>query len=208
MENQTDQNNDYPPHFSPLELPQLHAKEVHVSEERLVPQESEVEGPNTNLGLVLEEIFDTLPTKEDIQKPHMSVAVRLTDAITALETQMQMYKKWFDAEKRKYEQKRAFIESILENFMRNNYAETKIKTLSLPNSYKLNLKKAREGIEIVDEETAIKWAEENMPDILKIETKLSKTKIMEHLKNTGELPPGVEVKTPDNELSFSITEPK
>ena len=86
------------------------------------------------------------------------------------------------------------------------FQKTSNKTLKLPNGFKLQLRKSPEFIEIQNEQAAVDWAMKNNPSLLNTKVTIFKSRVLSHLKETGELPPGITVRQ-EKELSFSITNP-
>lgn len=154
---------------------------------------------------LLTQIFDELP-EEEIKKPSMSLAMKLTHKLKAMETQLDMYRNWLEDEKYRLESHKKFIYSMLEPFMVDYFQKTSNKTLKLPNGFKLQLRKSPESIEIQNEQEAVDWAMKNNPSLLNTKVTIFKSRVLSHLKETGELPPGITVRQ-EKELSFSITYP-
>lgn len=72
----------------------------------------------------------------------------------------------------------------------------------------LAVRTVRGGPRVVDEAAVFEWAEVDLPDAIKTQTvrKLDKDAVREHVRETGEVVPGVEL-VPDRE-SFSVKGPK
>ena len=155
---------------------------------------------------LLTQIFDELPAEEEIKKPSMSLAMKLTYKLKAMETQLEIYRNWLEGEKNRLESHKKFIYSVLESFMVDYFQKTSNKTLKLPNGFKLQLRKSPESIEIQNEQDAVDWAMKNNPSLLNTKVTIFKSRVMSHLKETGELPPGITVRQ-EKELSFSVTYP-
>lgn len=155
---------------------------------------------------LLTQIFDELPAEEEIKKPSMSLAMKLTYKLKAMETQLEIYRNWLEGEKNRLESHKKFMYSVLESFMVDYFQKTSNKTLKLPNSFKLQLRKSPESIEIQNEQEVVDWAMKNNPSLLNTKVTIFKSRVMSHLKETGELPPGITVRQ-EKELSFSVTYP-
>lgn len=167
----------------------------------------EIQNPKPETLDLLAQIFDELPAEEEIKKPSLSLAIKLTYKLKAMETQFDMYRNWLEGEKNRLESHKRFIYSLLEPFMLDYFQQTNSKTLKLPNGFKLQLRKSPETIEIQDEQAAIEWAKENNPSLLNAHITIYKSRVMSHLKETGELPPGITVRQ-EKALSFSISSEK
>lgn len=153
---------------------------------------------------MLMQIFDELPQNDEMDKPTISFAMKLTSKLKDMEIQLELYKNWLEGEKNRLESHKKFIYSLLEPFMINYFQKTNNKTLKLPNGFKLQLRKSPESIEIQNEQEAIEWAMKYNQSLLNTKITIFKSRVMSHLKETGELPPGITVKQ-EKELSFSIS---
>lgn len=179
----------------------------NLSSTQFETQKLETQNPKLETFEMLTQIFDELPAEEEIKKPSLSLAMKLTYKLKAMETQLEIYRNWLEGEKNRLESHKRFIYSLLEPFMIDYFQQTNNKTLKLPNGFKLQLRKSPESIEIQDEQTAIEWAKENNPSLLNVKITIFKSRVMSHLKETGELPPGITVRQ-EKALSFSISSEK
>jgi len=67
--------------------------------------------------------------------------------------------------------------------------EKKKRSISLP-SGKIGFRKTGGGIDITDEEKALKWAKEYCEEAVKVKESVLKTPLKKHLESTGEIPDG------------------
>ena len=65
----------------------------------------------------------------------------------------------------------------------------KRKSIALP-SGSIGFRKHAETLEVQDEAAAIEWARANCPEAVKITERLTKTELMAHFRENGELPDG------------------
>ncbi len=66
------------------------------------------------------------------------------------------------------------------------------KTLRLPDGT-LGFRSKRPIIQIQDEDRVLDWCRDNLPEAVKVRESVLKTPLNEHLKETGELPPGCDL---------------
>jgi phage host-nuclease inhibitor protein Gam len=66
------------------------------------------------------------------------------------------------------------------------------KTLRLPDGT-LGFRSKRPILQIEDEERVLEWCAQNLPDAVKTSRSILKTPLNEHLKETGEIPPGCDL---------------
>lgn len=104
---------------------------------------------------------------------------------------------WRDEEVAKLQKKIAWHESGLIAFLQ---VQGK-KTIKLINGT-LKRIKGRDRVDVLDADALTKWAESNGANLLRVKVEPDKKAIMDHIKNTGELPDGVDVVT--GEDSFKI----
>ena len=126
----------------------------------------------------------------------------LTTQLQRKQDQFEVYQQWIDGEKIRLRKFQDYVCEIAEMFSRAEYAETKTKTWSLPNSVKLQLRKRAESLEIQDEQQVILWAREHAPETLI--TTISKTRLHAYIKLTGVIPDGT-ILLNDQPLSFSLS---
>ena len=150
------------------------------------------------------QVLEELPTEEDINRPSLSLAVKLTHKLKTIDTQVEMYENWLAGEMNRLASQRKFIYSMLEPFMLDYYQKTTCKMLHLPNGSKLQLRKCPDSLDIENEDAAINWAMNNNPGLCSSRVNLMKAKVMDYIKETGVLPPGITIKQ-GKELSFSVS---
>ncbi|MDR4509600.1 MAG: hypothetical protein MRJ65_15460 [Candidatus Brocadiaceae bacterium] len=160
----------------------------------------------TTIGEQLSELFADLPSKEQLRSMPISTAVQLTNKMKAFDERIETYKGWYEREKAKVESQKDSIKTLLKPFMLEFYQKTQNKTLRLPNSCVLRLRKSSDSLSIDDEKEAIRWALIHNRQMTKTTVTLLKLEILKHMKICGELPPGVSVKAGEG-LYFSITLP-
>ncbi len=73
------------------------------------------------------------------------------------------------------------------------------KTLRLPDG-SLGFRKKRISLQIEDRELLLDWCRRNLPDAVKVEEDVLKTPLNEHLRETGEVPPGCDLNAGGDEF--------
>lgn len=73
------------------------------------------------------------------------------------------------------------------------------KTLRLPDGA-LGYRRRRMTLQIEDKEQLLEWCKSNLPDAVRIKEDVLKTPLNEHLKETGEVPPGCDVEPGGDEF--------
>jgi hypothetical protein len=73
------------------------------------------------------------------------------------------------------------------------------KTLRLPDGA-LGYRRRRMTLQIEDKEQLLEWCKSNLPDAVRVKEDVLKTPLNEHLKETGEVPPGCDVEPGGDEF--------
>ena len=156
--------------------------------------------------LAKQEEGESTQTLPDPKKMSLNHTVVLSDKYFQLEKRLEILKFWLENEKTKIEKQQKFIEDCCRGFMQNYMEQCGAKQLILPNGHKFGLRKSQDGIDIKDEEKAIKWCEENLKEACRVEVHLLKKPILAYIKSTGSVPTGIEFITAETKgLSFSIS---
>lgn len=178
----------------------------------------------------IEEVPDELLAGEPVPVPDADAANRLLRRLNRLDDNQHMVESTvqFELERIRTFQdnrmgqiarERAWLERCLEGFARQHFAATHEKSVRLPNGT-LKLAKPSKRLVVDDEQSAIKWAEENCPDAVK--TSLLKSKLPGQptggttqetedgevtaapiVTEDGEVVPGIHAETP-LALSFTV----
>lgn len=124
---------------------------------------------------------------------------------------------WLDAQRTRYEERISWYEGHAVAFLQRHRAaeleagiseDRLTKTLSLPgNVGKLTARMGRDRFDVTDEALAITWAQVNhRPELLNVKTTVAKRALADLLKETGEIPDGVELVPA--EVTFKLELPK
>lgn len=115
------------------------------------------------------------------------------DEIDRLEEQHRRRVKQLENEKTFFEER---FSRELEAFVKANLDGRK-KSIDFPHG-RAGFRKSRETIEIVDKDRNLEWAKKNCPNAVRKREYTTKTEQVKHLKETGELPVGCELKPSQN----------
>jgi len=148
----------------------------------------------------LEEAMPPIPEKVDF-----GLLTALTSKLKQKEAQFAVYSKWFEIEKIKLKKFNAYVSDSAELFARATHAETQLKSWTLPDGSRIQLRQKSASLIIQNMEQVILWARESCPEALQIT--VSKIQLRTHIKCTGEIPTGA-VLQKSQDLSFSISIPK
>lgn len=149
----------------------------------------------------LQDIFDQT-IQPEIQM-NLDLAIALTDEKRKREKKLTAIKTWYEAAKIAHEDFDKRVDGILEQFALSYFRETGSKTLVLPNGYRLSLREKADKLEIFDEEAAIAWAKGFTDEgLIKTKESVVVKMFMKHIKETGEIPPGTNLKAGEG-MSFS-----
>lgn len=124
---------------------------------------------------------------------------------------------WLDAQRTRYEERISWYEGHAVAFLQRHRAaeleagiseDRLTKTLSLPGGVgKLTARMGRDRFDVTDEEAAIAWAKRNdRADLLNVKTTVAKAPLAALLKETGEIPDGIEHHPA--EVTFKLELPK
>jgi hypothetical protein len=111
---------------------------------------------------------------------------------------------WKEAENKKLQGSMDFFTFLLEDYFRAlREADPKLKTLSLPHG-KLKVR-AQQPEYVIDERELIPWLKENnVPGALVLKETVSKAAIKSYVKDTGEVPIGVEIIDRPDKFSVEV----
>lgn len=134
---------------------------------------------------------------------NLPLAIALTEQRRKEQRKLKVILAWAETAKMAYEEKEQRIDFILEQFMLSYFLETSAKALVLPNGFRLSLREKSDKVDILDEVAAIAWAKGFTGEgFIKTKESIVVKMIAKHIKETGELPPGVKF-IPGEGLSFS-----
>jgi hypothetical protein len=110
---------------------------------------------------------------------------------------------WRDEENEKLERSISFFESLLHEFFHSQReSDPKLKTVKLPHG---SLKMRAQQPEFqYDETQLLPWAKENLPDAVVVKVSVSKTPVKKHIKETGEMVPGVTITERPEKFSVEV----
>jgi hypothetical protein len=99
---------------------------------------------------------------------------------------------WRNEENEKLQRSISFFESLLhEYFMQLREDDPKLKTMKLPHGT-LKMRAQQPQYEY-DESLMLPWAKKNLPEAVVVKESVAKTPVKKHIKDTGEMVPGVEI---------------
>lgn len=151
----------------------------------------------------LQAIFDEDYSSAGLTIEALPLAIRLTEQRRKEQKKLKVILAWAEAAKMAYEAKETRIDFILEQFMLSYFLETNAKALVLPNGFRLSLREKADKLEIFDEEAAIAWAKGFTDEgLIKTKESVVVKMFMKHIKETGEIPPGTNLKAGEG-MSFS-----
>lgn len=125
---------------------------------------------------------------------------------------------WAAAEIRRAEREEAFLMrrfgSELEDWCSAQIAQrgNRQRSLKLP-AGRVGFRRSRMAVEITDLATAVDWCRQHLPTAIIVTERLSKTLVSTFVHSTGELPDGVSIRPPRDEMyvlqpgNHSATEP-
>lgn len=122
----------------------------------------------------------------------------------ATKARIERERAWLDNQRTRYQERISWYEDHAVAFMQRHRAaeleagikpDRLTKTLELPGGVgKLTARAGRDRFEVPDEALAITWAQANdRPDLLNVKTTVDKRALAALLKETGEIPDGVEL---------------
>lgn len=123
--------------------------------------------------------------------------------IQTAQAEIERITSWRDEENGKLERSISFFESLLhEYFMQLREDDPKLKTVKLPHG---SLKMRAQQPEFqYDETQLLPWAKENLPDAVVVKVSVSKTPVKKHIKETGEMVPGVTITERPEKFSVEV----
>ncbi len=126
---------------------------------------------------------------------------------------------WAAAEIRRSEREEAFLMRRfgreLEDWCRHQLAAHghRQRSLNLP-AGRIGFRRTRMAVEIADPATALIWCRRHLPNAIVVTERISKTQLSTFVQSTGELPDGVSIRAPQDEMyvlqpavAISATEP-
>lgn len=153
----------------------------------------------------LQDIFaDTYMVPETITHNDFPLILRLTGERRKDEKKIEVMRAWMKDAEARHADRQTKIDSLLERFALEYYNKTGSKTLDLPFGHRLSLRAKSDRLEILDEDIAIKWAQEYQPELVKEKYSVGVKALLNYFKTTGEVPPGTEFNKGEG-LSFSCT---
>lgn len=135
----------------------------------------------------------------------------------ATKARIERERAWLDNQRTRYEDRISWYEQHAVTFMQRHRAaeleagvkpDRLTKTLSLPGGVgKVTARMGRDRFDVTDEALAITWAQVNdRPDLLDVKTTVKKAPLAALLKETGEIPDGIEHHPA--EVTFKLELPK
>ena len=110
---------------------------------------------------------------------------------------------WREEENEKLERSVSFFEGLLyEYFMDLREEDPKLKTMKLPHGA-LKMRALQPKYEY-DEDALLSWAKENLPQAVVTKESVSKNPVKAHIKETGEVVPGVVVLQRPEKFSVEV----
>lgn len=98
-----------------------------------------------------------------------------------------------DAHEKRIEWLLGHAEAGLREFVEREIAGKKERSVTLL-SGRIGFRKSPDALEITEQDTVMEWCKANLPDAIKVVESVQKTPIKQHVKATGEIPPGTEYK--------------
>ena len=112
--------------------------------------------------------------------------------IQTAQAEIERITSWRDEENGKLERSISFFEGLLyEYFVQLRGDDPKLKTMKLPHGT-LKMRAQQPQYEY-DESLMLPWAKKNLPEAVVVKESVAKTPVKKHIKDTGEMVPGVEI---------------
>lgn len=120
------------------------------------------------------------------------IKAEIDENIMTAQAEIERITGWRDSENEKLERSAAFFEGLLyEYFMALRETDPKLKTMKLPHGA-LKMRAQQPKYEY-DETLMLPWAKKNLPEAVVVKESVAKTPVKKHIKDTGEMVPGVEI---------------
>lgn len=116
-------------------------------------------------------------------------------------------REWAEVEVRRAEREEAFLlqrfgRELEEWFSTCGQVRGKKRSVDLP-AGRIGIRSTRQTLKVVDEPILLLWCRQHLPESIEMSERVLKTPLQSHFAETGELPPGVELKPPRDQ--FYIT---
>jgi hypothetical protein len=110
---------------------------------------------------------------------------------------------WRNEENEKLQRSVSFFESLLhEYFMQLREDDPKLKTVKLPHG-SLKMRAQQPQYEY-DEDQLLPWAKGNLPEAVVVKESIAKTPVKKHIRETGEMVPGVTITERPEKFSVEV----
>lgn len=120
------------------------------------------------------------------------ITAEMDENIMTAQAEVERIASWRDEENEKLERSISFFENLLyEYFVQLRDEDPKLKTMKLPHGA-LKMRAQQPQFEY-DEADLLPWVKENLPDAVIVKESVSKTPVKKHIKETGEMVPGVTI---------------
>ncbi|MGI6078808.1 MAG: host-nuclease inhibitor Gam family protein [Fastidiosipilaceae bacterium] len=120
------------------------------------------------------------------------IKAEMDENIMTAQAEMERIVGWRDGENEKLQRSVSFFEGLLhEYFLTLRESDPKLKTMKLPHGT-LKMRKQQPQYEY-DESLMLPWAKKNLPEAVVVKESVAKTPVKKHIKDTGEMVPGVEI---------------
>jgi hypothetical protein len=131
------------------------------------------------------------------------IKAEIDENIMTAQAEIERITGWRDSENEKLERSAAFFEGLLyEYFMALRETDPKLKTMKLPHGA-LKMRAQQPKYEY-DEDALLSWAKENLPQAVVTKESVSKNPVKAHIKETGEVVPGVVVLQRPEKFSVEV----
>lgn len=131
------------------------------------------------------------------------IKAEIDENIMTAQAEIERITGWRDSENEKLERSAAFFEGLLyEYFMALRETDPKLKTMKLPHGA-LKMRAQQPEFQY-DETQLLPWAKENLPDAVVVKVSVSKTPVKKHIKETGEMVPGVTITERPEKFSVEV----
>ena len=167
----------------------------------VAPREASYSGDDADTTRSIDEMDDDALAEELLPSDKSSFEVNdvhgaswVVRKIVEARARQERIKEWAAAEMREAKREEEFFQRRfgpgLEAWVTENLNGKK--TLRLPDGT-LGYRRKRMTLQIEDSEQLLDWCKRNLPEAVRVKEDVLKTPLNEHLKETGEVPPGCEV---------------
>jgi hypothetical protein len=123
--------------------------------------------------------------------------------IQTAQAEIERITSWRDEENGKLERSISFFEGLLyEYFVQLRGDDPKLKTMKLPHGT-LKMRAQQPQYEY-DESLMLPWAKKNLPEAVVVKESVAKTPVKKHIKETGEMVPGVQMVERPEKFSVEV----